>query len=271
MHTPPSSEPSVRDPVDGWEGTSRSRRWLRRGVLLLALAVASLVLVGLTFGGSSRDANAASPQLRAWWGLRNLMLGPPRIGIQIGHWQAEQQPDELAALRWNTGGRAAGLDEVAVNRAVAEALAVQLEARGVRVDLLPATIPPRYRADAFISIHADSSPDPERRGYKSAHFEPARNGREARFKAFVDAAYLRLSGLPGDDANTTANMFNYYGFNTRRYRHSVSRNTPSVLVELGYLSHAEDREYLLESAAPSGALAKGIVAYLVAIGRLPIP
>lgn len=244
---------------------ARIRR--RRAVLIAALAVGTALLLALTLEVAP-GVNAAT---RARWGIRNLLAGPPRVGVQVGHLDSAEQPDELASLRWNTGGHADGLDEVEVNLAVARALAAALEAEGVRVDLLPARIPPNYRADAFISVHADSSPDPDRRGYKSAHFEPARNDREAELKSLIDSAYFAASGLPDDDHNTTGNMFHYYAFNHRRFRHSVARSTPAVLVEIGYLSHPDDRAFLIRPERPAAALAEGMLAYLVLRGRLPGP
>jgi N-acetylmuramoyl-L-alanine amidase len=244
-------------------GASRLRR---RALLLTALIVSAALLVGL-----SAPASDLAPGTRLWWGIRNTLVGPPRVGVQIGHLDPHAQPDELASLRWNTGGHADGLDEVDVNRRVAEALAARLRAYGVQVDLLPATVPPGYRADAVLSIHADSSTDPARRGYKSAHFEPARNALEQELKRFIDNAYLASSGLPDDDRNTTGNMFHYYAFNHLRFEHSVARSTPALLVELGYLSHPDDRRYLSAPERPAGALADGLAAYLRSLGRLPPP
>jgi N-acetylmuramoyl-L-alanine amidase len=245
---------------------SGGARLRRRALLLTALIVSSALLVGL-----SAPASDIAPGSRLWWGVRNALVGPPRIGVQVGHLDPHAHPDELASLRWNTGGHAGGLDEVDVNRNVAEALAARLRALGVQVDLLPATVPPGYRADAVISIHADSSVDPERRGYKSAHFEPARNALEQELKRFVDAAYLSASGLPDDDRNTTGNMFHYYAFNHLRFEHSVARSTPALLVELGYLSHPDDRSYLSTPEQPAAAIAEGLAAYLRSQGRLAAP
>ena len=115
--------------------------------------------------------------------LLNLFIGPPRVGVQVGHEEAQNHPEELAALRVNTGGHAGGIDEVDVNRAVAQELARRLEANGVTVDLLPATPPEGYHADLFVSLHADASPDTARRGYKTAYFSPPRNPLEPRLKA----------------------------------------------------------------------------------------
>ncbi len=217
-------------------------------------------------------ADAASPSLeptllrRAWGSLRSRAFGPPRIGVQIGHADAHLHPDELASLRVSTGGRAGDVFEIDVNRAVAAALTARLEASGLRVDLLPATVPPGYRADAVVSIHADSSPDRERRGYKSAVFEATADRDDRRLKAAVDAAYLAATRLPDDDENVTSNMFAYYAFNPR-FEHAVARRTPALLVELGYISNPRDRLWLERPDALADALAVGIGRFLRAQGR----
>ncbi len=246
----------------------------RRLLLVVGLFVGLSILVGLRAGDVGRARfvtglvgtleHTAQKGRRA---LLNLLIGPPRVGLQVGHEGAQDHPEELAALRVNTGGHAAGVDEVDINRAVALALARLLETQGVAVDLLPATPPAGYHADLFVSLHADASPDPARRGYKTAHFSPPRNPLEPRLKAQLDAAY-DASGLPDDQNNVTDSMSFYYAFNFRRYHHSVHPGTPAVIVELGYLSNPQDREYLSHVEAPAARLAAGILTYLRERGRL---
>ena len=195
--------------------------------------------------------------------------GPVRVGIQIGHDNVAAHPDELAQLRFNTGGHANGIDEVEINRAVAAALRAQLRAYGITVDLLRATPPEGYYADLVISLHADSVLDPTRRGYKSAYFDPERNPLEPLLKTYIDDAYLAFSGFPHDFGNTTQNMHRYYAFNARRYRHSVHPGTPSLIVEMGYLSSEVDMAFLSQPERPAAALKEGIIAFLREQGRLP--
>lgn len=227
------------------------------------LVLASLYLLINRIGIVSAPQGISLPQV-----LSRTFPGVPRVGLQIGHFEVHNHPKELAALRKNTGGSVEGLHEVALNQAVARELKTILEARGIEVDLLPATIPPRYRADLVLSIHADASGDPERRGYKSAHFIPARNRAEPELKRAVDGTYLAMSGLPDDHENVTRNMLNYYAFNYRRYHHSVRRTTPGLIVELGYISNYEDRSFLEDPSRPAEALAAGIITYLEQRGRL---
>ncbi len=194
--------------------------------------------------------------------------GPVRIGLQVGHLEATAQPDELASLRTSTGAHAAGLNEVDVNEAIADALALRLRAHGYEVEVLPATIPIRYRADVVLSIHADASLDLERHGYKSAHFTPARNPREALLKLELDRAVLRSTSLADDDRNVSGNMLQYYAFNNRRFRHAVARRTPALLLEMGYLSNDDDRQVLMQPERMAKVLEAGVLRYLVEIGRI---
>ncbi len=201
-----------------------------------------------------------------------VALGPPRVGVQIGHDGVEAHPVELGHLRGNTGGFALGRSELSVNRAVAAALKGQLGASGVTVDLLRATPPAGYHADLVLSLHTDSL-DAEvaaaRRGYKSAHFRPPRSPLEPRLKRLIDANYLGATRLPDDTVNTTGAMLEYYAFNFRRYRASVHPATPALIVELGYLSSPADAALLGRPRRVAEGLRSGVVAFLQSRNRLP--
>lgn len=235
-----------------------------------------MVLVGLNAAAALQDPGSVAlgggnvrvvdpPWLR---GFVNSLRGPVRVGIQVGHLDAGLQPDELASLRVSTGAHVDGIDEVEINLSVAEALAARLARYGFTVDLLPATVPVRYRSDVLLSIHADASTDADRRGYKSAHFLPARNAREPLLKVAVDRAVFAATGLPDDDHNVSGNMLHYYAFNHLRFHHAAAGSTPGLLVELGYLSHPEDRDTLLRPDVYAAALEHGVLDYLRTIGRV---
>ncbi len=249
------------------------RRLLRRAVLLLSLLAATAALAGIERARGTEERVAAAiahgpPDRAAFWTrLQAGVRGPPRVGLQIGHEHAERHPDELARLRTSTGAEADGVREVDVNRSVAEAAAERLLAAGVRVDLLPATVPPGYRADLLVALHADASPDPTRRGAKAAHPVPARTAREPWALRTILDLYLEASGLPDDDANVTGAMLRYYAFDARRFRHAAARSTPAVILEMGYLTHPDDLAWLLDPVGPAEALADAIVRYLAAIDR----
>jgi hypothetical protein len=89
-------------------------------------------------------------------------------------------------------------------------------------------------------------------------------------KELVDRSYLGATELPDDHANVSGNMLRYYAFDPG-YRHAVSPVTPSVLVEMGYISNRQDLITLRDPEVPARAIAGGILAYLREAGRLPDP
>ncbi len=240
---------------------------LNISVLLLASVLTfSTTLAASHFGLAGQTRTALKNGTRS---VLRLAFGPPRIGVQIGHDGAAGQPDELAHLRGNTGGFSGGLSELSVNRSVARALKQTLEAQGVTVDLLRATPPAGYHADLMLSLHADSVLDPARTGYKSAYFQPPRNGLEPQLKHLIDADYLAATGLSDDTGNTTDSMREYYAFNFRSYAHTVHPATPALIVELGYLSNPQDVTLLQKPGVLADALAGGVTQFLQRRNRLP--
>lgn len=235
--------------------------------MLAALLLAGTVLAVQPLRAAARTWQAGLPETAVIL-LRNTLKGPVRVGIQIGHLEAHLHADEHAELRFNTGGHAGGVDELDVNASVALELAALLREAGITVDVLPARMPVHYTADAIISLHADSVLDPERNGYKSAHYEPLRNSADPLLKRFLDEAYLEGSGLADDSHNTSSGMTGYYAFNPTD-RHAANPRSPALLVELGYISSARDRAFLLQPERPAALLHAGITGYLVAAKRLP--
>jgi N-acetylmuramoyl-L-alanine amidase len=177
-----------------------------------------------------------------------------RVGLQVGHWRSNELPEELKNLRGSTGAYAAGIREVQVNLDIAQRTEGYLRAAGVQVDLIPATVPPSYRADAFVSIHADGSGNTSLRGFKAAtHWREWEPG-----LALVDALrqeYGRASGLAWDGGRVTSNMRGYYAFSSGRFRHTISNETPAAILELGYLTNAADRRLMTSEA---DRLARGV-------------
>src|SRR5207237_3580398 len=92
--------------------------------------------------------------------------GQKRVGIQAGHWLTDQVPPELGRLQ--AGAVGGGKQEWEVNLDVAQRAAVLLESANIQVDVLPATVPPSYRANAFIALHADGDPAGVANGFKVA-------------------------------------------------------------------------------------------------------
>jgi len=169
--------------------------------------------------------------------------GPWIVALQPGHWRIEDLPDELSHRRGDTGAVYGDVREADINRAVAEALVPKLEAEGWRVVMVPATVPPDLRADVFLSIHADGSERPDRRGWKlSPPWRPS-----AAARSLTDSLRRSFSAEPGlveDRDGVTIYMRGYFGFNYRRYLHAISPYTPASLIELGFVTNPQDRRLL---------------------------
>lgn len=188
--------------------------------------------------------------------------GPVKIALQAGHWLAEEAPAELSGLRGN-GTRWQGTAEWQANLEIARRSAAMLEEMGYEVDLLPAVVPPGYRAHLFISIHADGSGDPRASGYRVAAPRRDATGRAAGIVSLLEESYGEATGIKRLPT-VTRRMQNYYAFNFRRYEHALHPMTIAVILETGFLTSAGDREIILND--PDRA-ARGIVA---AVARFPI-
>jgi N-acetylmuramoyl-L-alanine amidase len=201
----------------------------------------------------------AGPARKANYGAN----GKPKIGIQAGHWMSDQLPDQLASLRGQTGGSGGGVREVDFTLDMARLVTKLLQDAGYEVDLLPATVPADYTADAFVAIHADASTSGAPSGYKLARsrFSPIPLTDDALLKALT-ASYGAATGLRLDD-NITRNMTGYYAFNSRRRVYAVSKGTPAVIIETGYLTNAGDRTYLLaHKDTVANGIAQGVINFL---------
>ncbi|NTW01155.1 MAG: SH3 domain-containing protein, partial [Oscillochloris sp.] len=178
------------------------------------------------------------------------------------HLNASELPDELARFRTSTGARYGSVSEAELNENIARRVQVLLEAAGVVVDLLPATIPPSYDADAFVSIHADGSTGSGARGWKLA--TPWRASRASQLLLdAVAASYGPATNLPKDVGGITVNMRGYYAFNNRRHTHAIARTTPAIIIEMGFMTNAADRAVLFNQPDwVASGIAQGILAYL---------
>ncbi len=246
--------------------TRRDRRIrsLRHGLLavgtMLVAVAGSLALAGCrSVGGMDGAGGAALPVPAA--PVRGIDA-PWRVGIQIGHLDGADAPDELSHLRSSTGAYAAGVAEVEVNRDIAARAAALLEQHGIEVVLLPATVPPRFTADAFVALHADGNPSSAPRGFKVA--PPWRaSPTSRRLVAALHTHYGRATGLPHDLNGVSFNMRGYYAFSGFRYRHSIAFTTPAAILEMGYVTNPEDRAFLLAHPDVAAAgIAAGVRAFL---------
>jgi hypothetical protein len=196
-----------------------------------------------------------------------VALGPirARVGLQVGHWEREKLPDELAPLRAEGGANAAGYQEVDINYAVAQQVATQLRARGIIVDILPATIPPGYQADAFIAIHCDANNDPAISGFKLARYgDSVIPETDDKLLNAITAAYGPATGQKIDGLVSRA-MIYYYAFNSGDFTHAIAPQTAGVIIELGFLTSPTDRNLLVtQQPTIAKGLADGVIGFLSA-------
>jgi N-acetylmuramoyl-L-alanine amidase len=188
--------------------------------------------------------------------------GTKRVGLQAGHWLTEQTPQELRAL--GPGASGGGKAEWEVNLEIARRAGRILEAEGILVDILPTTVPVRYHAHAFVSVHADGDPAGRYSGFKIARpgFSSLPDVDDRLVNA-IYATYEPATGLARDDEHVSLRMRYYYAFNSRRYCHAVARGVPQAIVETGFLTHAGDRDILIYNPeAPARGIANGILAFL---------
>ena len=189
-----------------------------------------------------------------------------RSALQAGHWRANEAPRELSGLRDN-GTAWRGTAEWETNLEIAQNAGAMLEQMGYEVDILPAVVPPDYRAHLFIAIHADGSNDSNASGYRVAGPRQDATGRASRFVSLLEQSYgeaTDLRRLP----TVTRRMQNYYAFNFRRYEHALHPMTIGVIIETGFLTSARDRQVILSD--PKRA-ARGIVDAVVAFPETPPP
>lgn len=186
-----------------------------------------------------------------------------RVGLQAGHWRSYEMPDEQHMLRAQTGTSGGGVGEAELNLDVARRAAALLEAEGVIVDVLPATIPPRYRADAFVAIHADGDATGRLSGFKLARASRSSIPEtDDRLLAAVEQEYRLATGLP-TDTHISRGMLGYYAFRGWRFTHAIAPSTPAVILELGFMTSWSDLRVRLERRdAVAAGVARGVLRFL---------
>ena len=226
-----------------------------------------------------QEAQEPPPRRRSRWWSRNRYPGPiptpeewqppdgpVRIGLQVGHWRTDEAPRELSGLRRN-GTSWNGTPEWEVNLEIARRTGAMLEELGYVVDILPAVVPPGYRAHLFIAVHADASNDRSARGYRVAAPRRDATGRASGIVDLLKRTYGEATGirrLP----DATRRMRNYYAFNFRRYEHALHPMTIAAILETGFLTNADDREVIM--GHPERA-ARGIVEAITTFPITPPP
>lgn len=141
-----------------------------------------------------------------------------------------------------------GLDEKAVNLAVAREVARILRGEGVRVTMTRegdafvslaqrASIANRLGADLFVSIHANSSEDSGARGYEVYVCEGASSMSHHAARSVEGS----MSGVG----------FRSRGIKTANYHVLVNTRVPAILVEMGFLSNPGQARDLRTSSTQS--------------------
>jgi hypothetical protein len=231
----------------------------------LPLSFAARIVVSLAVLAAGAAQNAADMPGR----VRGV-VSPWRVGIQAGHWKIDELPAEQHRLWGHTGAQWGKLTEAEVNLAIARAVAGQLREAGVVVDLLPATVPPGYDADAFVAIHADDGGGTEASGWKIA--SPWRSSEASRrLRDDIALSYSRATGLPLDRYGVSYNMRGYYGFSWTRFEHAVAPTTPAAIIETGFLTSAADRRIIVDDPARAArGISAGIISFLGELKSLPL-
>jgi N-acetylmuramoyl-L-alanine amidase len=192
--------------------------------------------------------------------------GPRRVGIQAGHWRTAEAPSEFPRLRSSVGGSFRDVKEVDITLDVARIVTDLLRERGITADLIPATIPRSYVADAFVAIHADADETATARGFKIAH-GTYRSPHDERLVRSLTEHYGAATGLPWDP-HVTDDMTDYYAFAWFRYEHALAPHTAAAIIELGFISHRVDREILVERQdVVARGIVEGILRFLDAVPR----
>jgi N-acetylmuramoyl-L-alanine amidase len=173
----------------------------------------------------------------------------PRVGVVAGH--AGYDPGAVCPD---------GLTEAEVNLAIAQEVARLLSRKGYYVDLMEEYDDrlTGYRADALVSIHADSCDVPGASGFKVARVtDSAIPEAEDRLVACIYREYEATTGLPRHPSSITDNMTNYHAFR------EIDHYTPGAIIEAGFL--LDDRDLLVRRPKVAGrGIAAGVVCFLEA-------
>jgi len=227
--------------------------WAQRGTMVLMLLCFTGAALFLLRAYLHHPEGDGSPTLSSTFAMPTCTPLPEpwptryplvRIGIVAGHWQYDSGavcPD--------------GLREVDITVPVAQQVAAILRWQGYQVDLLAEydEALTGYRADAFISIHADSCDIPGASGFKVARVENSFvPDKEDRLVDCLWEAYGAATGLAPHKGSITPDMRNYHAFR------KISPYTPGAIIEIGFM--LDDRR-LLENGQQH--IASGIVEGLV--------
>ncbi|MEA2575855.1 MAG: N-acetylmuramoyl-L-alanine amidase [Chloroflexia bacterium] len=225
-------------------------------IYVLLFAILALAWPGhAAYAGTDRELLVGSAS-----SAKSTASAAPKVNvaIQAGHWKAAELPEPLARLRTSTGASGGGRTEAQVTVDIAQRAAAMLRSKGLTVEVLPATVPTGYKADLFISLHADGSAGTAARGYKvSTRWRSEVAALDALLVQSVDMGYAKVTGMPQDGSITRA-MRGYYAYSTYRgEEYRLGSETPAAILEMGFMSNAADRALMFNKP---DLLARGVVA-----------
>ncbi|MEK7542265.1 MAG: N-acetylmuramoyl-L-alanine amidase [Patescibacteria group bacterium] len=209
-------------------------------VASLKIQVAGVLQQALVIRESLRQLTLKEP-LQA-----NLAsTGQKQVALQVGHWKMEEVPWELRYLDQHRQAQGGGKMEWEINLTIAQETAKLLEAKGIGVTLLPAILPSIYKADVFVSIHADQNPNlPWKSGFKVASSAFDQSGKAKRLERLLKEEYRKATGLDLENY-IPPSMPYYYAFNSSKFLYAIHPQTPSAIIETGYLPNPRDRAVIL--------------------------
>ena len=182
----------------------------------------------------------------------DLPPSAPRVGIVAGHWG-----NDMGAVCPD------GLTEVEINYDIAQRVVRILHELGYQADLLE-EFDPRlegYRADALISIHADSceaypNATPPASGFKVASVEDSMVPEaEERLVACLAQCYAARTGMYFHANSITYDMTRYHTF------YEIDGQTPGAIIETGFMLN--DRHMLTQQPElVAQSIANGIICFI---------
>ena len=250
----------------------------RRRVALLFVVLASLITPVLIYRAARQPntglatATAADVPAPNSTACQRQLANSRTVGIQAGHYQIDQLPDELSNLQYDFGASSGGVNEVDVNLDVAQRVISLLKNAGITATLLPATVPIDYCANAFVAIHADGNDDPTVYGYKVAPSSWDTDGKAERLSDNIIQDYATATSM-ALNPTITDNMTQYYAFNYTKFQHAIDPLTPGALIEVGFITNPTDRAVMTQSAQEvAQGIANGIIDYLNGkVAPTPVP
>jgi N-acetylmuramoyl-L-alanine amidase len=242
--------------------------WMIRGLIIIAFVAAFAVPLGFQIIAVSDTV--AQEEEEAEPGPITILLSTPvptatpqvatptpdviRVGIIAGHLGRDSGavcPD--------------GLQEVDINQNIATQVVERLNQLGWQAELLE-EFDPRlngYKADALLSIHADSCNVPGRSGFKIARAESSYiPGPEDRLVDCVSRHYHETTGLAFDRYTITYDMTRYHAY------YEIDPATPAAIIEAGFM--LEDRNLLTNrSDRVARGIANGLICFIEGEGAAP--